>query len=144
ADRHQRSSGDGMSHHASPAPKPGHDLRADGLSLAYDGRRVVTELDLSVSRGAITVIVGANGCGQSTLLRGLARLLRPAAGVVTLDGRPLHELPPREVARTIGILPQSPTAPEGITVADLVGRGRHPHQGWFRQWSVADVVVVAA
>ncbi|MEE6282212.1 ABC transporter ATP-binding protein [Georgenia sp. MJ170] len=133
-----------MSHGAPSAPKPGHDLRAEGLSLAYDGHRVVTELDLAVPRGAITVIVGANGCGKSTLLRGLARLLRPAAGVVTLDGRRLHDLPPREVARTIGILPQSPTAPEGITVADLVGRGRHPHQGWFRQWSSSDDDVVTA
>src|SRR5690625_2468522 len=106
----------------------GPDLRAAALSLAYDGRRVVTDLDLTVPPGAVTVVVGANGCGKSTLLRGLSRLLRPAAGAVLLDGRDLRELPARQVARTIGILPQSPTAPEGITVADLVGRGRHPHQ----------------
>ena len=127
-----------------PGLKPGHDLQAAGLGLAYDGRRVVHDLDLTVPRGAVTAVVGANGCGKSTLLRGLARLLRPAAGVVLLDGRRVHEMPARELARTIGILPQSPTAPEGITVADLVGRGRHPHQGWFRQWSAADDDVVTA
>ena len=121
-----------------------HDLRAVGLCLAYDGREVVTGLDLALPPGAVTAVVGANGCGKSTLLRGLARLLRPVGGTVLLDGRPLHELPSREVARTIGILPQSPSAPEGITVADLVGRGRHPHQGWFRQWSAADDGVVAS
>ena len=121
----------------------GPDLRAAALSLAYDRRRVVTDLDLTVPPGAVTVVVGANGCGKSTLLRGLSRLLRPAAGAVLLDGRDLRELPARQVARTIGILPQSPTAPEGITVADLVGRGRHPHQGWFRQWDAADDAVVA-
>ncbi|WP_324651265.1 ABC transporter ATP-binding protein [Georgenia sp. H159] len=122
----------------------GHQLRAAGLSLAYDGREVVSGLDLTVPPGSITVIVGANGCGKSTLLRGLARLLRPVGGSVLLDGEPIHGLPARDVARTIGILPQSPTAPEGITVADLVARGRHPHQGWFRQWNAQDDDVVAS
>ncbi len=120
-----------------------HELRAAGLHLAYDSREVISGLDLVVPPGAVTAVVGPNGCGKSTLLRGLARLLRPTGGAVLLDGRPLHELPSREVARTIGILPQSPSAPEGITVADLVARGRHPHQGWFRQWSAADDVVVS-
>ncbi|WP_152190933.1 ABC transporter ATP-binding protein [Georgenia satyanarayanai] len=121
-----------------------HELRAAGLCLAYDGREVITGLDLALPPGAVTAVVGPNGCGKSTLLRGLARLLRPVGGSVLLDGRPLHALPSRDVARTIGILPQSPTAPEGIIVADLVGRGRHPHQGWFRQWDAADDGVVAA
>jgi len=121
----------------------GHELRASGLSLAYDRRQVVTDLDLTVPPGAVTAVVGANGCGKSTLLRGLARLLRPVGGTVLLDGASIHELPSRDVARLIGILPQGPTAPEGITVADLVARGRHPHQGWFRQWDAADDVVVA-
>ncbi|MGC0251614.1 ABC transporter ATP-binding protein [Pseudactinotalea sp. Z1748] len=124
--------------------KRGHDLRANALSLAYDSRRVITDLDLTIPRGAITAIVGANGCGKSTLLRGLARLLRPVSGAVTLDGRTLHDLPSRLVARTIGILPQNPTAPEGIVVADLVARGRHPHQGWFGQPNAADDDVVTA
>lgn len=119
-----------------------HELRAERLSLAYDGDLVIRELDLTIAPGALTVIVGANGSGKSTLLRGLARLLRPRAGAVLLDGRPLHALPAKEVARTVGILPQSPTAPEGITVADLVGRGRYPHQGWFRRWTTTDDDVV--
>ena len=124
--------------------RPQHELRAEALSLAYDGDLVVRDLALEVPAGAVTAIVGANGCGKSTLLRGLARLLRPRSGVVVLDGRPVHERPAKEVARTIGILPQSATAPDGITVADLVGRGRYPHQGWFRQWTSTDDAVVRA
>ncbi len=123
-------------------PKQAHDLAATGLSLGYDGRQVVQELDLAVRPGRVTVIVGANASGKSTTLRGLARLLRPESGVVSLDGRDVHSLPAKDVARVIGILPQSPIAPEGITVGDLVGRGRYPHQGWFRQWSAADDAAV--
>lgn len=122
--------------------KASHDLRASELSLAYDGDLVVRDLNLEVPPGQVTVIVGANGCGKSTLLRGLARLLKPRSGSVLLDGTSVHERPAKEVARILGILPQSPTAPEGITVADLVGRGRYPHQGWFRQWTSADDAVV--
>ena len=84
------------------------------------------------------MIVGPNACGKSTLLRALARLLKPRRGAVLLDGTSIHKLPTRAVATKLGILPQSPVAPEGITVADLVGRGRYPHQGWFRQWTTAD------
>ncbi|MPV37721.1 ABC transporter ATP-binding protein [Georgenia subflava] len=124
--------------------RPSHELRAEGLSLAYDGDLVVRELSLQVPEGRLTTIVGANGCGKSTLLRGIARLLRPRAGVVLLDGEPVHSLPAKDVARVIGILPQSATAPEGITVADLVSRGRYPHQGWFRQWTSTDDAVVRA
>ncbi|MFH5822618.1 ABC transporter ATP-binding protein [Georgenia sp. AZ-5] len=124
--------------------RPAHELRAEGLSLAYDGDLVVRDLDLHVPDGAVTVVVGANGCGKSTLLRGMARLLRPRSGAVLLDGRPVHTLPAKHVARVLGILPQSATAPEGITVADLVGRGRYPHQGWFRQWTSSDDAVVRA
>lgn len=123
--------------------KPGHELVARGLSLSYDGRVVLEGLDLTIPDGEITVIVGANACGKSTLLRGVARLLRPAAGVIDLDGRETTSYPAKEFARVVGILPQSPIAPEGITVADLVGRGRYPHQGLFRQWSSADDVAVA-
>ena len=122
--------------------RPEHELRAQALSLAYDGDLVVRDLDLDIPAGRTTAIVGANGCGKSTLLRGVARLLRPRSGVVVLDGRPVHDRPAKEVARTIGILPQSATAPDGITVADLVGRGRYPHQGWFRQWTSQDDAVV--
>ncbi|HET8971618.1 MAG TPA: ABC transporter ATP-binding protein, partial [Candidatus Nanopelagicales bacterium] len=125
-------------------PKAEHRLLAQGLSLAYDGAPVVRDLDLEIPPGRITVIVGGNGCGKSTLLRGIARLLRPTAGQVLLDGVPVHSRSAKDVAKIVGILPQSPTAPEGITVADLVGRGRYPHQGWFRQWTSTDDAVVTA
>jgi iron complex transport system ATP-binding protein len=113
-------------------------------TLAYGDRVVVEELSLRIPPGRVTIVVGANACGKSTLLRGLARIMRPRAGTVTLDGRDIHRLPTREVARTVGLLPQSPTAPDGIRVADLVARGRHPHQGVLRRWSREDDEVVAA
>lgn len=118
-------------------------LVARGVHLAYDQRRVVHGVDLAVPTGQVTVIVGANGCGKSTLLRGLGRILRPVEGSVELDGRDLQKTRPREVAAVLGLLPQQPVAPEGITVADLVGRGRHPHQGAFRRWSAGDADAVA-
>ncbi|MDP9388098.1 MAG: ABC transporter ATP-binding protein [Actinomycetota bacterium] len=119
-----------------------HTLAASGLSLAYEDRAVVDGLSLTVAPGRITAIVGANASGKSTLVRGLARLLRPRSGAVLLDGDDIHRLPTREVATKLGILPQQPIAPEGITVSDLVARGRHPHQRWFRQWSVSDEAAV--
>ena len=121
-----------------------HRLATEALSLAYDGTAVVHELTLELPPGRITTIVGANACGKSTLLRGLARLMAPAAGRVLLDGQPITDLPSKQVARTLGLLPQSPTAPEGISVADLVGRGRYPHQGWFRSWTEQDEHAVTA
>ncbi|MEO3860231.1 ABC transporter ATP-binding protein [Acrocarpospora sp. B8E8] len=114
------------------------DLRASALHLAYDDRPVIQDLDVAVPPGRITAIVGANACGKSTLLRALARLLSPRQGTVRLDGRALHSIPTRELAQRLGILPQAPVAPEGITVIDLVTRGRSPHQTWWRQWSKAD------
>ncbi|MEU6352026.1 ABC transporter ATP-binding protein [Streptomyces sp. NPDC047072] len=114
------------------------DLRAEGLRLAYDDRVVVEDLDLVIPPGRITAVVGANACGKSTLLRALARLLAPKAGSVLLDGRSVHQIPTRALAQQLGILPQSPVAPEGLTVIDLVGRGRSPHQTWWRQWSSGD------
>ena len=122
----------------------GHDLRAQELTLGYDAEDVVRDLDVAIPDGRITVIVGANACGKSTLLRGLARLLKPRRGSVLLDGRSVHEMRSVDVARVLGLLPQTPVAPDGITVADLVGRGRYPHQGWFRQWSADDDAAVAA
>jgi len=115
-----------------------HELRGRDLSLGYGGDDVVRHLEVQVPDGLITMIVGANACGKSTLLRGLARLLRPTGGEVVLDGKSLQDLRSIEVAKVIGLLPQQPVAPDSITVADLVGRGRYPHQGWFRQWSTAD------
>jgi iron complex transport system ATP-binding protein len=120
-----------------------HTLEACDLTLAYDGRTVVDGLTLRVPAGRVTAVVGANACGKSTLLRGLARVLRPESGAVLLDGRSIHERPTKEVAALLGLLPQSPVAPEGITVADLVGRGRYPHQGWFRRWAAQDEQAVA-
>lgn len=120
-----------------------HQLAATGLSLAYGDRPIVTELDVAISPGVITSIVGANGCGKSTLLRALSRLLTPAAGSVVLDGQSIHARPTKEVARVLGLLPQSPVSPEGIVVADLVGRGRHPHQKALARWSEHDYAVVA-
>ncbi|ODU07288.1 MAG: ABC transporter [Pseudonocardia sp. SCN 72-86] len=121
----------------------GHALEGRGLSLGYDDRLVVDGLDVRIAEGRITAIVGPNACGKSTLLRGLARLLRPSAGTVLLDGADIHTLSTREVATRVGVLPQQPVAPDGITVEDLVSRGRHPHQRWLRQWSAADEQAVA-
>ncbi|MGW4840708.1 ABC transporter ATP-binding protein [Streptomyces globisporus] len=121
-----------------------HRLTAEGLTLGYGDRTVVDSLDLDVPPGRITVIVGANACGKSTLLRSMSRLLAPREGRVVLDGKEVHRLPAKELARTLGLLPQSPIAPEGITVSDLVGRGRHPHQGIFSRWNEQDDAAVAA
>ncbi|MFJ6216995.1 ABC transporter ATP-binding protein [Streptomyces sp. NPDC092296] len=117
---------------------PASRLEARDLTLAYESRTVVTGLDLAVPAGRVTVVVGPNACGKSTLLRALGRLLKPSAGAVLLDGEELHRTPTRQIAQRIGLLPQSPTAPEGITVADLVARGRQPHQRWWQQWSEED------
>ena len=125
---------------APPAPE----LRAENLRLGYDERVVIDDLDLLVPAGQISVIVGANACGKSTLLRALARLLRPRSGTVFLDGRSIFSQPTRQVARQLGILPQSPNAPEGLTVMELVARGRTPHQSWWQQWSKDDDVAVSA
>lgn len=114
------------------------DLRAQALCLAYDDRMVIGNLDLEIGEGRITAIVGANACGKSTLLRGLARLLKPRGGAVLLDGQEIARLPTREVAKRLGLLPQAPVAPEGLTVEDLVARGRYPHQSFLRQWSRED------
>ncbi|TNB68465.1 ABC transporter ATP-binding protein [Arthrobacter sp. BB-1] len=114
-------------------------LNAKDLTLKYDQRCVVDGLTAEIPEGKVTMIVGANACGKSTLLRGLSRLLKPAAGAVTLDGKDIHSRPARELARTLGLLPQHPTAPDGITVRDLVGRGRYPHLGFFRSWREGDM-----
>ncbi|MET0734169.1 MAG: ABC transporter ATP-binding protein [Microbacterium sp.] len=119
-----------------------HVLEARQVTFGYGGAPVVHDLDLVIPGGRITVIIGANASGKSTLLRGLARLLRPTAGEVLLDGVDIHRSRSGDVAKTVGMLPQSPVAPDGITVGDLVGRGRHPHQGWFRRWNAADTEAV--
>ncbi len=113
-------------------------LSARDLTLAYDDHVVAAGLDLSIPDGQVTVIIGPNACGKSTLLRALARILKPQSGTVILDGHDIHHLPTKEVARRLGLLPQSPIAPDGIMVGDLVARGRTPHQAMFKQWSKAD------
>lgn len=120
-----------------------HTLIAEKLELGYGSRTVVESLDLKVPPGRITCIVGANACGKSTLLRSMSRLLSPRGGHVLLDGKDVHRLPAKKLARTLGLLPQSPIAPEGIVVADLVGRGRHPHQRVLSRWSREDDAAVA-
>jgi len=117
-------------------------LHADGISLSYDRREIVHDLTTAIPDGSFTVIIGANACGKSTLLRGLSRLLSPGAGEVVLDGRSIATYPAKEVARRLGLLPQSAIAPDGITANDLVARGRFPHQNLLRQWSEADEVAV--
>lgn len=120
-----------------------HRLLADALTLRYDQRTISRNLSVAIPDGSFTVIVGPNACGKSTLLRALARLITPDEGQVVLDGKLIGTLPAREVARRLGLLPQSSTAPDGITVADLVARGRYPHQSFLRQWSREDERVVA-
>ncbi|BCL24382.1 iron-enterobactin transporter ATP-binding protein [Streptomyces tuirus] len=117
-------------------------LAARGVTVGYGGRVVIDELDVAIPPGVITTIIGPNGCGKSTLLKTLSRLLKPAKGAVVLDGEDIGRLRTRDVAKKLGLLPQAPVAPEGLTVADLVARGRHPHQSWLRQWSSDDADVV--
>ncbi|MFI0188731.1 ABC transporter ATP-binding protein [Streptomyces sp. NPDC017082] len=117
-------------------------LSAENVTLAYDQRVIAEQLSVEIPDHSFTVIVGPNACGKSTLLRALSRMLKPSQGRVLLDGQAIQSLPAKKVARTLGLLPQSSLAPDGITVADLVGRGRYPHQGLLRQWSAQDERVV--
>lgn len=117
-------------------------LRGEHLELAYERRVVASDLTLAIPDGSFTVIVGPNACGKSTALRALARMLKPKHGTVLLDGEAIASRPAKEVARKLGLLPQSPVVPDGITVRDLVGRGRFPHQGLLRQWSAGDEAAV--
>ncbi len=126
-----------------PAPAAAR-LRADAVDAGYDRTTILRELTIAIPDQSFTVIVGANACGKSTLLRALARLLTPSSGRVLLDGRALATLPTREIARELGLLPQTSIAPDGITVADLVARGRYPHQGILRRWSTHDERVTAS
>ena len=119
-------------------------LTARDLTVGYDRRIISDHLDLDVPDGRFTAIIGPNACGKSTLLRALSRLLRPQHGEVLLDGRDIHSRPAKEVARRLGLLPQSSIAPDGITVADLVARGRFPHQKLIRQWTAADEAAVVS
>lgn len=120
-------------------PSPGGSrLHVESATIGYDKRVISRELSVAIPDESFTVIVGPNACGKSTLLRGLSRLLKPSAGQVVLDGADINSFKTKEVARRVGLLPQSSIAPDGITVADLVARGRYPHQGFVRQWTEAD------
>ncbi|MFN6553140.1 ABC transporter ATP-binding protein [Mycolicibacterium septicum] len=121
----------------------GSRLHASDLSIGYEDNTVIAGLSVLVPDGQVTAIVGPNACGKSTLLRGLARLIKPSGGQVVLDGQDIASLHTKEVARRLGLLPQTSIAPEGITVADLVSRGRFPHQRVMRQWSADDEAAVA-
>lgn len=118
-------------------------LQARDITLSYSDTPIVSGLSLEVPDDSFTIIIGPNACGKSTLLRGFARLLRPSTGTVLLDGAELRSLKPKDAAKKLGLLPQSSIAPDGITVADLVGRGRFPHQSAMRTWSSADERAVA-
>lgn len=120
-----------------------HHLETRNLGAGYEKRMILKDVSLTVPAGKITAIVGGNASGKSTLLRTLARILQPKSGAVLLDGEALHRMKSRKLAQVMGLLPQSPIAPEGIAVADLVGRGRHPHQGLFSRWSAEDDCAVA-
>ena len=113
-------------------------LRVEAATIGYDKRTISENLSVAIPDKSFTVIVGPNACGKSTLLRGLSRLLKPTKGHVVLDGADIHSYKAKEVAKRIGLLPQSSIAPEGIRVADLVARGRHPHQKLFQQWTETD------
>lgn len=114
------------------------DLTAHHLTLSYENACIIQQLSLTIPHGQITALVGPNGCGKSTLLRGLSRLLKPSTGSVVLDGQNIWQMPTKSLAQRLGILPQGPVAPEGLTVHELVAQGRYPHQSWLQQWSAED------
>ncbi|MFV0533040.1 MAG: ABC transporter ATP-binding protein [Cumulibacter sp.] len=121
----------------STSDTPGR-LRAGGIDVGYETRKVISQLDVTIPDGSFSVIIGPNASGKSTLLRALSRLLKPSAGAVLLDGRDVHEFGGKQFAREIGLLPQQSLAPDGITVVDLVSRGRFPYQKLFKQWTDDD------
>lgn len=120
-----------------------HSFRAEQLASGYDDKTILQNINLEIPANKISVIIGSNGCGKSTLLKTLAKLIKPSQGDITLDGKNISKIPPKKLAQILGVLPQSPIVPEGITVADLIGRGRFPHQSLFSGWSKQDYEAVA-
>ncbi|HWJ78821.1 MAG TPA: ABC transporter ATP-binding protein [Niallia sp.] len=120
-----------------------HDFRAESLTSGYENNMILKEVGLEIPSNKISVIIGSNGCGKSTLLKTLSNLIKSTSGDIMLDGKAISKYPPKQLARILGILPQSPIVPEGITVADLVGRGRFPHQSFFSGWTKKDYEAVA-
>ena len=119
-------------------------FRLRGLTLGYGADPVIRDLDLDIPAGKTTVLIGANGCGKSTILRALGRQLRPVSGTLEVSGRELASVKAREHARSVAFLPQSPLVPEGLTVAELVARGRHPHRRWWGGGDDDDIAVAEA
>ena len=120
-----------------------HTFQTENLQAGYDDKTILEDITLAIPANQISIIIGANGCGKSTLLKTMARLIKPLQGQVLLDNQSIHDIAPKQLAKTVGLLPQSPIVPEGITVADLVGRGRFPHQTLFKGWSTKDYEAVA-
>jgi iron complex transport system ATP-binding protein len=116
----------------------GQAISTKELTLSYGDTIIINELELEIPKGEITVFIGGNGCGKSTLLRSIARLLKPKSGSILLEGKAISKLSTKDVARRMAILPQSPSAPEGLTVLQLVKQGRYPHQTWLKQWTEED------
>ncbi len=121
---------------------PTHTFQSEGISAGYDNQTILHDVSLSIPSNKISIIIGANGCGKSTLLKTMAKLIKPTSGKVTLDGKSIHKIPPKQLARVLGLLPQSPIVPEGISVSDLVGRGRYPHQTFLKGWTKKDYEAV--
>lgn len=119
-------------------PESGQGIVLDRLSAGYHKQLIIDEISLTIPLGKMSVLVGANGSGKSTLLSTIARMLKPLGGSVLLDGKAIHQQPTKAVSRQLGILPQSPVVPEGLTVFELVARGRFPWQSFMRQWSQED------
>lgn len=117
-------------------------LEANKITLGYDSKTIISDLSLAIPSEKITILIGANGCGKSTLLKGLSRILKPKRGSVYLDGKAISKLSSKKIAQTLGILPQNPSSPEGLTVKELVAQGRYPYQNWWQQWSKEDEVLV--
>lgn len=120
-----------------------HLFRAERLAAGYEEKTILHDINVDIPSNKISVIIGSNGCGKSTLLKTLAKLIKPSQGEITLDGKAISKIPPKKLAQLLGVLPQSPIVPEGITVADLIGRGRFPHQSLFSGWSKKDYEAVA-
>ncbi len=123
--------------------KPTHIFQAEHVTAGYDNKTILQDISVTIPSNQISIIIGANGCGKSTLLKTMARLIKPTSGQVILDGKPIQQIPPKQLARVLGLLPQSPIVPEGISVADLVGRGRFPHHTFLKGWTKKDYEAVA-
>ena len=113
-------------------------LAGEKLVVGYGEHRVLDGVDFELLEGELTVILGPNACGKSTLLKTLSRVIPAKSGTVSLDGTPLSQMKSRAIAQILAMLPQTPEAPNGVTVADVVARGRYPHQSLLRSWSDAD------